>query len=282
MPYNAQITRDNPTCLIFLIDRSSSMSKPFGRQPDKQKAAGVAEILNDLLYNLTIQCAKGGGIYDYLHLGIIGYGREVESAFGGPLAGRRLVTVGDLGNNPLEIQDHESIEKDFAGRDVRKVKKRPVWIRPMAGGNTPLAEAFTMAAARVQEFIGSFPRCFPPLILNLTDGKPTTDPRPQAKTLCSMESRDGKVLLFNVHLSDQNDAPIEFPAREDQLTDKFARFLFRLSSILPPKCVEAARATGLHVEPQSRGFVFNADFVSMHKFLEFGTKTQQVNSAFPT
>jgi hypothetical protein len=115
-------------------------------------------------------------------------------------------------------------------------------------------------------------------VLNLTDGRPTTDPRPQAKSLCNLGSNDGKVLLFNLHLSEQNDPPIEFPANEDQLPDKFARFLFRMSSILPPKCVDAGRATGLHVEPQSRGFVFNADFVSMHKFLDFGTKTQSVSS----
>jgi len=43
MPYSAEISRANPTCLLFLVDQSSSMLEPFGAQPDKQKAEGVAQ-----------------------------------------------------------------------------------------------------------------------------------------------------------------------------------------------------------------------------------------------
>lgn len=277
MAYEAQISRANPSAIVLLVDQSGSMKNPFGRQPDKRKADGVAEIINDLLYNLTIQCTKSAGIHDFLQLGIVGYGLAVGSAFKGNLAGRSLVRVGELANNPLRIQERSWVEKDFAGQDVVKKTKRPIWVEPEANGKTPLAEALTLAAQWLREFLGQFPGCFPPLVINLTDGMPSAEPRPQARALCELQSQDGRVLLFNVHLSEQAAAPVEFPSREDGLPDNFAKLLFRISSVLPPKYVGMARAAGMPVEDQSRGFVFNADFVAVHKFLDFGTKTQQTN-----
>ena len=77
MPYTAPINRDNPACFFFLVDQSSSMLEPFGRQPDKSKAAGVADALNHLLQNLVLKCAKSEGVRDYYHIGVIGYGSAV-------------------------------------------------------------------------------------------------------------------------------------------------------------------------------------------------------------
>ena len=88
MPYTAEISRTNPTCFLFLVDQSSSMLEPFGAQPEKQKAEGVADAINRLLQNLVLKCAKSEGIRDYFHVGVIGYGGQVASAFGGALAGQ--------------------------------------------------------------------------------------------------------------------------------------------------------------------------------------------------
>src|SRR5689334_9010990 len=87
MPYTAEISRTNPTCFLFLVDQSSSMSEPFGAQPDKKKAEGVADVINRLLQNLILKCAKSEGIRDFFHVGIIGYGGRTGSAFGGALTG---------------------------------------------------------------------------------------------------------------------------------------------------------------------------------------------------
>ncbi len=43
MPYSAEISRTNPTAILFLLDQSSSMLEPFGGQPDRRKADGVAD-----------------------------------------------------------------------------------------------------------------------------------------------------------------------------------------------------------------------------------------------
>jgi hypothetical protein len=39
--------------------------------------------------------------------------------------------------------------------------------------------------------------------------------------------------------------------------------------------VEAAKAEGFAAGPQSRGFVFNADLVSIVRFLDIGTRVAQ-------
>src|SRR5580704_12019739 len=82
MPHSAEISRTNPTALIFLLDQSSSMLEPFGAQPEKRKADGVSDALNRLLQNLALKCAKADGIRDFFHVGMIRYGGRVESAFG--------------------------------------------------------------------------------------------------------------------------------------------------------------------------------------------------------
>src|ERR1043165_2567372 len=91
MAYTAEISRTNPTCFLFLFDQSSSMLEPFGRQPEKQKAEGVADAINRLFQNLVLKCAKSEGIRDYFYVGAIVYGGQVASALGGNLAGQHLV-----------------------------------------------------------------------------------------------------------------------------------------------------------------------------------------------
>src|SRR5436190_9722124 len=100
MPYEAELTRANPTCLLFLIDQSSSMAEPFGGQADKPKAQGVADGINRLLQNLILKCAKSDGIRDYFHVGVIGYGGRVAWALSGPLSGHKLVPISLVANNP--------------------------------------------------------------------------------------------------------------------------------------------------------------------------------------
>ena len=101
-----------------------------------------------------------------------------------------------------------------------------------------------------------------------TDGDPTS----AAASIRTLQSADGQVLLFNLHLSSQRSAPIEFPSDDSRLPDDFARLLFRMSSELPPKLVAAARADGFVVRPGSRGVVFNADLVAVVRFLDIGTR----------
>ncbi len=276
MPYIAEISRANPTALLFLLDQSSSMLEPFGGQPEKTKAAGVADALNRLLQNLVLKCAKAGGIRDFFHVGIISYGGRVTSGLGGALAGQTVVEISKLAHNPLRVEVRTRQVSDGAGGLTEQSFKFPVWFEAKPTGRTPMCEALGKAKEYLEVFLGMQPNCYPPLVLNITDGQPTDgDPRAAAKELCGLASTDGNVLLFNAHLSEKQNRPIEFPEVEAGLPDDFAKLLFRMSSVLPPKLLDAAKADGFPVGPQSRGFVFNADLVAVIRFLDIGTRIAQ-------
>jgi hypothetical protein len=276
MPYAAEISRTNPSCFLFLIDQSSSMAEPFGGEPERPKAEGVADGINRLLQNLVLKCAKSEGVRDYFHVGVIGYGGRVGWALGGALAGQTLVPVSTLAHQPLRVEQRTRKVDDAAGGLVEQQFKFPVWFEPTAGGRTPMCQAINLACDALRVFIGQFPNCFPPLVINITDGKATDgSPELPAYTLRGLTTSDGNVLFFNAHLSAREARPVEFPAEEREVPDANARVLFRMSSVLPPRLQEAARADGFRVEPTSRGFVFNADLVSVIRFLDIGTRVAQ-------
>jgi len=276
MPYSAEINRTNPTCFVFLVDQSSSMLEPFGGQPDKQKSEGVADAINRLLQNLTLKCAKADGIRDYFHVGVIGYGGRVSFALGGDLAKQQLVPISLVATKPLRVEQRTRKVDDGAGGILEQKFKFPVWFEPTAGGRTPMCQAITTATQVLTEFIARFPTCFPPLVLNISDGKATDgSPELPAQNLRKLTSTDGNVLFFNAHISSSPVRPIEFPATEGELPDPEARLLFRMSSVLPPSLQKAATTEGFRVEPTTRGFVFNADLVSVIRCLDIGTRVTQ-------
>jgi hypothetical protein len=276
MPYAAELSRATPTCLLFLIDQSSSMAEPFGGQPEKPKAQGVADGINRLLQNLVLKCAKADGIRDYFHVGVLGYGGRVGWALGGALAGQSLVPISAIANQPLRVEQRARKVDDGAGGLVEQKFKFPVWFEPTAGGRTPMCKALTTAAEALKTFIAQYPDSFPPLVINISDGKATDgNPEMPAYQLRNLSTADGNVLFFNAHLSAANARPIEFPSQESQLADPDARVLFRMSSVLPPRLEAAARNDGFPVTAGARGFVFNADLVAVVRFLDVGTRVAQ-------
>jgi hypothetical protein len=273
MAYTAEISRTNPTCFLFLVDQSSSMLEPFGRQPEKQKAEGVADAINRLLQNLVLKCAKSEGIRDYFYVGVIAYGGQVASALGGNLAGQHLVPVSTLANNPLRVEQRTRKVDDGAGGILEQKFKFPVWFEAKPSGRTPMCQALATAKMYLDVFLGRFPDCYPPLVVNITDGMSTDgDPQVAAKTLRELKSSDGSVLLFNAHISNSAANPIEFPGAEMGLPDNFAKLLYRMSSPLPARLAETARSEGFAGAGEARGFVFNADLVSIIRFLDIGTR----------
>jgi hypothetical protein len=275
MPYEAELTRANPTCLLFLIDQSSSMAEPFGAQPEQPKAQGVADGINRLLQNLILKCAKSDGIRDYFHAGVIGYGARVQWALAGKLAGQKLVPISLIADHPLRVEQRTRKVSDGAGGLVEQQFRFPIWFEPTASGRTPMCKALTEATEAVTAFIAKYAKCFPPLVINISDGKATDgNPELAAFPLRNLKTADGNVLLFNAHLSSANARPIEFPSQESELPDTEARVLLRMSSTMPAKLREAAKSEGFQVDEHSRGFVFNADLVSVLRFLDIGTRAQ--------
>ena len=173
MAFSAEISRTNPTCLLFLVDQSKSMDGPFGGQPGKKKSEGVADAINRLLQNLVLKCAKADGVRDYFHVGVIGYGEKVRPRLAGTTKDQPLAPISTVANNPLRLEQRKRMVDDGAGGLVEQAFRFPVWFEPIAGGKTPMNEAVTLAREIVGGLHRVYPDCFPPLVINLTDGQPT-------------------------------------------------------------------------------------------------------------
>ncbi len=280
MPYINRISRDNPSCFLFLVDQSGSMKKAFGGSRGRIKAQGVADAINAQITNLALKCTKADGVRDYFHVGVIGYGARIGPAFGDNLAGRELVPISEIADHPLRVEERKKKINDTDGNVVEQKVKFPVWIEPTAEGTTPMCAALKAARDVVASFLSKFPGCYPPVVMNITDGAATDgSPEVPATALRALRSQDGNVLLFNARLSSREMAPIEFPDSEAALPDEYARILYRMSSILPVRMHEPARREGLRVSDATRGFVFNADLASVIRFIDIGTQVEMAAPA---
>ncbi len=195
----------------------------------------------------------------------------IGSLFGGPLAGRDLVSIVDLYDNPLTV---ETRQKDDGAGGLVSIDF-PIWYRTppaesMAG--TPMCGALDRCCQVAGGWCAAHPDSFPPVVINLTDGEATDgNPEPFADTLKGFSTRDGNLLLFNCHLSTSTAEPVLFPASEGQLPDEYGRMLFRMSSELPEKLRQMAEAKRLPAGPGARGMAFNADGTSLLQLISVGT-----------
>ncbi len=275
MPYTAEVSRLNPSCLLFLIDQSGSMADPAGRGDGvKRKADAVADSINRLLQNTVIKCAKAEGVRDYYHVGVLGCGNNtVHIGFEGKLQGQDLVRISEVAMSPARIEERIRRTDDGNGGIIEQKVKFPVWFDPVAVGGTPMCKALADARRIIKDFLEDHRNCFPPIVINITDGESTDgDPSSAAQELTSLASSDGNVLFFNLHLSGGNSSPLEFPDAEDSLPNDFSKLLFKASSPLPQYMQSIALQEGFPINPGARGFVFNADIVSLIRFLDIGTR----------
>ncbi len=273
MAYEAEISRSNPSAFLFLIDQSGSMSDPWGGAAGTKKAEKLADILNRLLQNLVLRCAKADGVRDYYNVGVIGYGSTVRPAFAGGLAGRDLIPISEVADNPAHIEQRTKKVDDGAGGLVEQTVRFPIWFDPVANQGTPMCATFTRAREILEPWIAAHPMSFPPVVINMTDGESTDgDPTAAAAALRDLATQDGNVLLFNVHLSQLSTNPIVFPENGDALPDQYAKLLYDISSPLTDFMIGVARQEGFEVAQGARGFVFNGDPVTVIQFLDIGTR----------
>jgi hypothetical protein len=272
--YSAEICRSNPTCLVVLMDQSGSMADAFGGgEVAIRKADALADVVNRTLHDLVLRCTKTEEIRNYFHVAMIGYGGSVGSAFAGGLAGRGMVPISEVGEQPARLENRTKRVPDGAGGLVDQTVRFPIWVEPASGGGTPMCGALQAAHDILNQWLSEHSSCFPPVVLHITDGESTDgDPRPNGKALGDLRSSDGNVLVFNCHLSSDKAPNIEYPSSSSVLPNEFARALFDLSSVLPPEFARAASELGRSLGEGARGFVFNGDAVSLVQFFDIGTR----------
>lgn len=299
--YKKNAERANPACIIFLIDQSFSMTEGFAGSTDleRTKIKSLGTAVNRFISDLIGMCEKGEEQpRDYFYVGVIAYTTDrsnppnvlvgpVLQGQNGTLAGRDLVSVSDLFNDPLAIEDRMRKFDDGAGGLVEMPVKFPVWYRepdPMTMGGTPMSHALEYVRAIAEAWCNSRPGSFPPVIIHLTDGEPTDgDPEPYAQAIKALEIEDGNVLLFNCHLSASPAQPVVFPVSESLLPDDYSRLLYRMSSDLPdsPEVRAQLESKGVNFQKGARGMVFNADATALLTLIKLGTVAGAAPAAPP-
>jgi len=271
--YTSEINRNQPACLLLLIDQSSSMEAKWA-DTGTSKAGQLALAVNRILGNAVLLCSKGDDrIFHYFDVGILGYGKGVHPILHGATAERPLLPIDELAVGPKRVDQVRRKVNDGAGGLVEVATPMPVWLDPVADGWTPMVEAVKTAERVVTEWCVDHQASFPPMVINITDGESTDgDPREAATRLRNARTTDGEALLFNVHLSSGARNAAMFPDSSTGLPDKFAVQLFEMSSKLPPSMVKAAASLGYDMRPDARGFLYNAEATTMIEFLDIGTR----------
>ena len=279
VPYSQEVNRQNKACFLFLLDQSFSMEEPLG-DSTRRKCDELVAAINGWLQNMAIRATGDAGIKDWMDVGVIGYRTDqnaqpiIESALQGPLAGRTLVSITEIGAHPARIESRtQSFPDEETGEMVEVPCESPVWVDPKAEGGTPMCHMLYQAHQILSDWIAQHPRSFPPIVVHITDGESQDgDPIPYANAVRSLATADGNVLLFNCHLSMTKANPFMFPAAEEGLPDELAKVLFRMSSILPEPFMRHAAEELFPLQPGARGLAFNADMVCLIQCVNMGTK----------
>lgn len=272
MAYSAEISRDNPTAFLFLLDQSGSMDEK--NEGGRSKAEFVSDVLNRTLYTLITNCSKADGVRRYFDVGVLAYsGSAVATGFGGALSTGIIHPITGVAEAPIRVEERSRKVDDGAGGVVEQKIKFPIWFEPKSSGGTPMRAALTKAAEAAAEWCDAHPNSYPPTILHVTDGQ-STDGSPEdiASALQQLHTNDGCVLLLNLHVTTGGGQEIVFPTAEANLHDEYSRMLFRMSSELPPHLGKSAADKGYSISDGSRGFIFNADPKLIVDFFEIGTR----------
>jgi hypothetical protein len=265
MAYDKKIGTDNPGVIVLLIDQSASMSD--AASDGKPKADHAALAVNRVIYEIQEASQAGSTIKPRCMVGIVGYGAQVGAVASG--------MIDQLAANPRRVEKLKRKVDDGAGGLVEVDFNMPIWVDPAADNGTPMAEAFAEAIRVISNgWIPSHPDSFPPIVINITDGEPNdaTTAAAEARRLMGLQTSDGNVLLFNVHISsNRHTGETALPSSSAGLADNYARFLFDISSPLPDALLAEAEKVGFAPDPGARGFIFNATPESLIKLLTFGS-----------
>ena len=281
-PYTAQITRNTPTAFIFLVDQSVSMRRITTLNSEQMSLAeAVARIVNNQINELVYRCIKTTEVRHYYDIAIIGYGHEVYSGWNGVLAGRDFVSPEELKNNPFKkiiVKEEKRTRKGTMIKEIEKVQ----WLEARCDGNwTHVHKALDKAKALLNQWMKEHhdKDCYPPTIINITDGQFTQVTREQvvqqANELKAMFTNDGNVLLWNIHITPNHLEQVLLPIGKEELKgDKYSELLYDMSSLLPTRYNQAiSDIRGDSVDSRHVAMATNTDMSTLIQLMDIGTPT---------
>jgi hypothetical protein len=240
---------DPSRLVVFVVDRS--LADPFGGDP-KSAYARLQERANELLSKLAAKPDPD------VQVALTAYGQdatgqtEVRSGFEGALAGRPVVTAGELATGALRSEQAEEQLPDGIGGllTVRRTKHTFLESDP-AGACSPVP-AFQEVRTILDIWGSEHPApAKPPIVLHLTRGGHAEAELREATGLVAGAA------LYHLVATEAAHPSALFPAGPDGLEDPGLRLLWELSSPLQDA---GAFAKNPAVRPGARGFVVNGKF----------------------
>jgi hypothetical protein len=285
--YRQTMGTGHPGCFIILIDQSGSMLDSFGQGQmgaGLRKCDQVATVVNRVLAELVARSTKNNAVNDRVHLAVLGYRNNAVYDAIPTISG--LVSIQQLAANPVRVEQRMRKEYDSeTGQMIDIPTPFQVWIDPVGDGGTPMTAALNRAYELAWQWAQQYQHCYPPLILNITDGMATDgDPRPAAANLCSITTQDGAAMLFNCHITDTSQPEVRYPADSTELAivahqNEYALPLFEASSLIPDTMrTNALNNLGMNLAPYARGFIFNGDMDAVIQMLTFVTVASNMNN----
>ena len=278
MAYEQQWSSTHPGCLLVLVDQSESMDDPFGgasQGEGSSKSEQVAYIINSVLDDYLRLNAAGNTFKERAQFAVIGYsGAGVRSALPPQLKDGEFVTLAQLHNSPLRSEVRTQTRRGPEGQMIESKSTAHIWVEAIAAGQTPMCTALRQATDLTSRWTVAHPESYPPVVINITDGLATDgNVDDAARPLLDVQTRDGKLLLFNCHITKKREPAVEFARNEAEIPATLeARTLFWLSSSIPPSARRAFELTTKRpLEDGTRGYIFNGDALSVRKMLAFGT-----------
>lgn len=280
--YTAQITRNTPTAFIFLIDQSISMKRKTTLYGEEMTLAeAVARIVNHQMNELVLRCIKTNEVRHYYDIAVIGYGTGAYSGWSGELAGRDFVSPEEMKNHPYKKITEREEKRTRKGVQVKEVEKVQ-WMEARCDGRcTRLHEAF----GKAKELLGRWMEanrekdCYPPTIINITDGEFNGASKEyviqQANEIKAMFTKDGNVLLWNIHITPDKAAKVLLPVSKGELDgNQYAETLYDMSSLLPSRYNKPiSELRGEATDKRHVAMSANVDMSTLIQLMDIGTPT---------
>ena len=265
--HEQQWSSATPGLLVILLDQSSSMQEIY--DGSDSKAVFAAKAVNRVIDEIIQKNFDGDKPKNRCFISIIGYGstaKEIRSDF--------LV---EMDAKPIRIDKIKKKVSDGAGGLVEQDFNLPIWVEAEANGLTDMEQALEITFQIVTKWINDKPNNPAPVIINISDGMPTSDLTKtinNAKKVMALNSIDGNVIIFSAHI-EKTGNEIIFPNSPNQLPSDHAKFLFEISSEIPASYIPAATKNGLAVNQGSRGCIFQSNAETLIKLIDFGSSKGQ-------
>lgn len=288
--HNAVVTRNTPTAFIYLLDLSGSMSESIiyeGENMSKNDA--LNKIVNTTLNETILRCRSYDKYNDYFDIAVLGYQGDTVINLLEPYTGKEgFCSINEIISAPIDSKTYNYRRTKSDGTHFTSQRRITQYIKTEPFGTTPMHKALVYTHSILQKWVVEHKgrRCFPPIVINITDGEMSDASEREMITVSQkikrLSTENGNILFFTVHLSPNEKAtPVIFPSSHDQLPNiKKIKLMYDMSSNLPKAFHEAIIGTIPNIDKDTlhdaKIMCYNTPIDSLTRVLEIGSMSKSL------